>query len=210
DPVPLTPAERVEHYIRDYDGGPCFFLWPLDIGDRKATVEGFGSATEPFVKFDNAFKAAQGFEAQIHLRPVTTAQCAMVDFLRQPGIAIDRSPKLQIGAFTMKSGDALNGSVEAGGGLNLDVVLIGDDGLVYNLANFTRREGNKAIFNLKLETTGGSARPQTVLALVSQEPLPVLSGPNPAPAAEFFANLKLDLARQGGKLGLAIKYFRLE
>lgn len=210
DPVPLTPAERVEHYIRDYEGGPCFFLWPLDIGDRKATVEGFGNATDPFVKFDNVFKAAQGFEAQIHLRPVTTAQCAMVDFLRRPGIAIDRSPRLQIGAFTMKSGEVLNGSVEAGGGLNLDIVLIGDDGLVYNLANFTRREGNKATFNLKLETTGGSARPQTVLALVSQEPLPVLSGPNPAPAGEFFANLKLDLARQSGKLGLALKYFRLE
>ncbi|CAH1660529.1 Protein kinase [Hyphomicrobiales bacterium] len=210
DPELLKPGERIELYIRNFDGGPCFFLWPLEIGERKATVEGFGSATEPFVRFDNAFKAANGFEAQIQLRPVTAAQCPMVDFLRQPGIAIDRSPRLQIGAFTMKSGDVLNGSVEAGNGLNLDVVLIGDDGMVYNLANFTRREGNKAVFNLKLESTGGTARPQTVLALASQEPLPALSGPNPAPAGEFFANLKLDLARQNGKLGLAIKYFRVE
>lgn len=210
DPELLKPSERIELYIRNFDGGSCFFLWPLDIGERKATVEGFGSATEPFVKFDNAFKAANGFEAQIQLRPVTAAQCPMVDFLRQPGIAIDRSPRLQIGAFTMKSGEVLNGSVEAGNGLNVDIVLIGDDGMVYNLANFTRREGNKAVFNLKLESTGGTARPQTVLALASQEPLPALSGPNPAPAGEFFANLKLDLARQNGKLGLAIKYFRVE
>ena len=210
EPEPRTPAERVERYVRTYDGGPCFFLWPQEIGDRKATLEGFGSATAPFVTFDNAFKAAQGFEAQIHLRPVTAAQCPMVEFLRQPGIAIDRSPRLQIGAFNMKSGEILNGSVEAGGGLNLDVVLIGDDGLVYNLGSFMKREGDKAIFNLKLESTGAAARPQTVLALVSPEPLPALSGPNPAPAAEFFANLKLDLARQSGKLGLGIKYFRIE
>jgi len=210
EPEPRTPAERVERYVRDYDGGPCFFLWPQEISDRKATLEGFGSASTPFITFDNAFKAAQGFEAQINLRPVTSAQCPMVDFLRQPGIGIDRSPRLQIGAFNMKSGDILNGSVEAGGGQNLDVVLIGDDGLVYNLESFMKREGGKVTFNLKLESTGGAARPQTVLALVSQEPLPALAGPSPAPANAFFANLKLDLARQTGKLGLAIKYFRIE
>ncbi|SDH43475.1 serine/threonine protein kinase [Bosea robiniae] len=210
EPEPRTPAERIERYVRDYDGGSCFFLWPLEIGDRKATLEGFGSNSAPFVAFDGAFKAAQGFEAQIHLRPMTEAQCPMVDFLRRPGIAIDRSPKIQIGAFNMKSGEILNGSVEAGGGQNLDVVLIGDDGLVYNLSSFAKREGGKVIFNLKLESTGGSARPQTVLALVTKEALPALSGPNPSPASEFFANLKLDLARQSGKLGLGIKYFRIE
>ncbi|KRE04839.1 hypothetical protein ASE61_07975 [Bosea sp. Root670] len=210
EPEPRTPAERIERYVRDYDGGSCFFLWPLEIGDRKATLEGFGSSSAPFVTFDGAFKAAQGFEAQIHLRPMTEAQCPMVDFLRRPGIGIDRSPKIQIGAFNMKSGEILNGSVEAGGGQNLDVVLIGDDGLVYNLSSFAKREGGKVIFNLKLESTGGSARPQTVLALVTKEALPALSGPNPSPASEFFANLKLDLARQSGKLGLGIKYFRIE
>lgn len=210
EPDPRTPAERIERYIRDYDGGSCFFLWPLEVGDRKAVLEGFGSGTEPFVAFDKAFKAAQGFEAQINLRPLTTAQCPMADFLRQPGVAIDRGVKLQIGNFNMKSGEVLNGAVEAGGGLNLDVVLIGDDGLVYNLASFMKREGDKVTFNLKLESTGGAARPQTVLALVSQAPLPALSGPNPSPAGEFFKNLKLDLARQTGKLGLGIKYFRIE
>lgn len=210
EPEPRTPAERVERYIRDYEGGPCFFLWPIEIGERRATLEGFGSTSAPFVTFDNAFKAAQGFEAQINLRPVTAAQCPMVDFLRRPGVGIDRSPRVQIGSFNMKSGDILNGSVEAGGGLNLDVVLIGDDGLVYNLESFMKREGGKVIFNLKLESTGGAARPQAVLALVSQEPLPTLSGPNPAPASEFFANLKLDLARQTAPLGLGIKYFRIE
>lgn len=210
EPEPRTPAERIERYVRDYDGGSCFFLWPLEIGDRKATLEGFGSASAPFVAFDGAFKAAQGFEAQIHLRPMTEAQCPMVDFLRRPGIGIDRSPKIQIGAFNMKSGEILNGSVEAGGGQNLDVVLIGDDGLVYNLASFAKRESGKVVFNLKLESTGGAARPQTVLALVTKEALPALSGPNPSPASEFFANLKLDLARQSGKLGLGIKYFRIE
>jgi serine/threonine-protein kinase len=211
DSEPRTPTERIQRYVAGYDGGPCFFLWPTDIGDKRADFEGFGSGAEPFVAFDTAFKASQGFEATINLRPVTAAQCPMVEFLRQLGPAIERSPRLQIGAFTMKSGDVLSGTVETGGGgQNLDVVLVGDDGLVYSLASYLRRDGAKAGFNLKLESTGTSPRPQTVLALVSQVPYPALSGPNPVPASEFFPNLARDVAASGMKLGLGIKYFRIQ
>ena len=210
---PRTAAERTARYIADYDGGACFFLWPTAIADKRTTVEGFGSTAEPFVSFDAAFKKAQGYEAQISLRTVTTAQCPMVDFLRQLGRGIDRSPVMQIGAFTMRSGDTLSGTVESDPGKNLDILLIGDDGLVYNLANYTRREGGKASFNLKLESTaasGAPVRPQAVLALVSSAPLPSLSGPNPAPAGDIFPGLHQDIARAGGKVGVGIKYFRIE
>lgn len=213
EPEPRTAAERTERYVANYDGGACFFLWPISIADKRAMIEGFGSSAEPFVTFDAAFKQAQGFEAQISLRSVTTAQCPMVDFLRQLGRGVDRSPVMQIGAFTMKSGETLSGTVESDARQNLDVLLIGDDGLVYNLANYTRREGGKASFSLKLESTGGAGaavRPQTVIALVSPTPLPSLSGPNPAPAGDVFPGLRQDIARAGGKVGLGIKYFRIE
>ncbi|WP_332699165.1 serine/threonine-protein kinase [Bosea sp. (in: a-proteobacteria)] len=210
---PRTPAERSERYIATYDGGPCFFLWPTSIGDKRVSIEGFGSSAPPFVAFDAAFKRTQGFEAQISLRSVTTAQCPMVDFLRQLGRGIDRSPVMQIGAFTMKSGDTLSGTVESDARQNLAVLLVGDDGLVYNLANYMRREGGKASFSLKLESTaasGAPVRPQAVIALVSAAPLPSLSGPSPAPAGDVFPGLKQDASRIGGKIGLGIKYFRIE
>lgn len=213
EPEPRTAAERTARYVADYDGGACFFLWPTAIADKRTTIEGFGSSAEPFVGFDGAFKKAQGYEAQISLRTITTAQCPMVDFLRQLGRGIDRSPVMQIGSFTIKSGDTLTGSVESDPRQNLDILLIGDDGLVYNLANYTRREGGKASFSLKLESTaasGAPVRPQTVLALVSQAPLPTLSGPNPAPAGDVFPGLHQDVARAGGKVGIGIKYFRIE
>jgi serine/threonine-protein kinase len=205
---PRTPVERIERYIASYEGGRCFFLWPLEIGEKKANLEGFGSGSEPFIAFDAAFKASQGFEAQISLRPVTAQQCPMVEFLRRAGPAIERTPRLQINTFNLKSGDALNGSVESKA-KEVAVLLVGDDGLVHNLANFTRRDGARALFALKLETTGSAMRPQTVLTLASEAPLPVLSGPNPAPATEFFPNLARDLAASGGKVGLGIRYFRI-
>jgi serine/threonine protein kinase len=213
EPEPRTAAERTERFVTSYDGGSCFFLWPTVIADRRATIEGFGSTAEPFVTFDAAFKKAQGYEAQISLRSVTRAQCPMVDFLRQLGRGIDRSPVMQIGAFTMKSGETLSGTVDSDPRRHLDILLIGDDGMVYNLANFTRREGGKASFSLKLESTasgGAPVRPQTVIALVSAAPLPTLSGPNPAPAGDVFPGLRQDIARAGGKVGVGIKYFRIE
>jgi serine/threonine protein kinase len=211
EPPPRTAVERIQSYVATYDGGPCFFLWPTELTERRAVFEGFGNATEPFIAFDTAFKATQGFEAQIHLRPVTAAQCPMADFLRQLGDNVDRTPRLQINAFNMKSGDVLSGTVDNDGGRNVAVVLIGDDGLVYNLGGYVRRDGSRASFNLKLESTPGSApRPQTVLTFVSQAPLPAMSGPNPTPASDFFASLKQDVTRQGGKLGVGVRYFRIE
>lgn len=207
---PRSPVERIQRYVATYDGGPCFFLWPTEMSERRAVLEGFGNATEPFVAFDNAFKAANGFEAQIHLRPVTAAQCPMADFLRDLGEGIDRTPRLQINAFNMKSGDILSGTIDNDGGRTVAVVLIGDDGLVYNLASYLRQDGRRANFNLKLESAGGGPRPQTVLTFVSQAPLPALSGPDPTPSSDFFASLKQDVARQGGKLGLGVRYFRIE
>ena len=86
----------------------------------------------------------------------------------------------------MKSGEVLSGSVETDGGRNLDVVLIGDDGLVYNLASYLKREGGKASFGLKLELRpAAQPRPQTVLALVSQAPLPGSVGPQPHTGERF-------------------------
>lgn len=207
---PRSPLERIQTYVATYSGGPCVFLWPTELTATRAVLEGFGNATEPFVAFDNAFKAAQGFEAQIHLRPITAAQCPMADFLQALGTNIDRTPRLQINAFNMKSGDVLSGTIDNDGGRNVAVVLIGDDGLVYNLGAYLRRDGPRATFNLKLESAGGGPRPQTVLTFVSAAPLPALSGPNPTPSTDFFASLKQDVARQGGQLGLGVRYFRIE
>ncbi len=208
--APRAPLERIQNYIATYNGGPCVFLWPTELTATRAVLEGFGNETAPFVAFDNAFKAAQGFEAQIHLRPITAAQCPMADFLRALGDNIDRTPRLQINAFNMKSGDVLSGTIDNDGGRNVAVVLIGDDGLVYNLGSYLRRDGRRATFNLKLESAGGGPRPQTVLTFVSAAPLPALSGPNPTTSTDFFASLKQDVLRQGEPLGLGVRYFRID
>ena len=71
---------------------------------QTVNVEAFGSTPAPFAAFDDAFKVAHGFEAQIALRLVTDAQCPAVSFLRTVGVTGPQGPRLSIGAFSMKDG----------------------------------------------------------------------------------------------------------
>ncbi|MFZ4534401.1 MAG: serine/threonine-protein kinase, partial [Alsobacter sp.] len=94
-----TQAERIAQYIPTYEGGDRFFLNPVTNTGQAVNVEAFGSTPAPFAAFDDAFKAAHGFEAQIALRLVTDAQCPAVSFLRKVGVTGPQGPRLSIGSF---------------------------------------------------------------------------------------------------------------
>ena len=206
-----NPTERLARYIRDYEGGDCFVLIPTQLEPRSAAIEGFGSSAAAFETFDEAFKRANGFEAQISLRLVAETQCPAVRFIRRIGVEAERSPQLQIESFSLRDGENLNGAVTNFGARHVDVVLVSDDGYVYSLANYTKREGDVAKFTSRVQRPGGPrARPQLVMAIASAQPLALLTTGKPVPADALFP-LLLDEARTSGlTLDIAIKYFRLE
>ena len=93
EPASLAPPPRLARYIRDYEGGDCFFLNPPSLGPTRATHRGFGTSPTPFAAFDEAFKKRNGFEAQISVRLVTEAQCPAVAFMKEIGIDPDSCPE---------------------------------------------------------------------------------------------------------------------
>jgi eukaryotic-like serine/threonine-protein kinase len=206
-----NPTERLARYIRDYEGGECFVLIPTQLESRSVAIEGFGSSSAAFEAFDEAFKRANGFEAQISLRLVTDTQCPAVRFIRRIGVEAERSPQLQIESFSLRDGEPLNGAVTNLGTRHVDVLLVSDDGYVYSLANYTKREGDAAKFTLRLKRPGGPrSKPQLVMAIASAQPLALLGAGKPVPADALFP-LLLDEARTSGlTLDIAVKYFRLE
>jgi eukaryotic-like serine/threonine-protein kinase len=211
EPASLAPAERIARYVRDYEGGDCFFLTPTSLGSSLALLEGFGTSPTPFEAFDQAFKLANGFEAQISVRLITDAQCPAVSFMRKVGIDAARAPKLQIASFTVRGTDPLSGTVDDAGGRHVDVLLVSDDGYAYSLAEYTKREGGTAKFSLRLKGTSGQRpKPQMVLAIASPQPLTLLNTAKPIAADSLFPLLIDEARAQGMTLDLAVKYFRLE
>ncbi|WP_046862973.1 serine/threonine-protein kinase [Microvirga massiliensis] len=210
-PQRFTSSDPVTRYVRDYEGGDCFFLNPTNVGAGTAAVEGFGSTPTPFQAFDEAFKRALGFEAQISLRLLTDAQCPAVTFLRKVGIDSARAPKLEIEAFSLKDGEPLSGSVEGFGDQHVDVVLVADDGYVYTLSDYLKRENGTITFNLRLNRPeGGRAKPQLVLAIASPKPLALLATGKPIAADALFPLLADEARTRGFPIDVAVKYFRLE
>ncbi len=207
-PQPTDPRR----YVRDYEGGDCFFIHPLNISSASAIIEGFGSSPSAFEAFETAFKTTFGFEPQINLRPITDAQCPAVNFMKTIGVDLGRGPKLQIDAFNLKLGETQSGSVESFGGRHVEVLLVADDGYVHNLSEYLKREGDSARFRLRPERPAGArrSRPQLVFALASAQRLALISTGKPLAGDALFP-LLLDEVRTGGAgVDLAVKYFRIE
>jgi serine/threonine-protein kinase len=210
-PRPSGPAgpDQVASYLRDYNGGDCFFVSPISVAAREARIEAFGASPAPFIEFDSAFQRNMGFEPEISLRQVTSAQCPVVEFLaRKTAQRGSRPPRLTIKSDRLRSGQELSGTVDAKADANVEVLLVADDGLVHNLGPFSKRSGDTISFNLRVEASSGGEKPQLVIAISSPRPLASLKMSGPANADRFFRQLQEETSR-GQVSGVSTRYFKL-
>ena len=119
---------QIERYIAQYKGGDCFFITPNTIATNTARIDGYGRDQAAFEILDDAFKQANGFEADIDVRQVTTPQCPALTFLARLRGERGNAPRLQIGETNLKSGQALIGSIEGVGNDNVQLLLVSDEG----------------------------------------------------------------------------------
>jgi serine/threonine-protein kinase len=204
-------VEQITRYIQAYPGGNCFLLLPRTVTSRSAGIEAFGTSPPPFEEFDRVFKETQGFEADIALRLVTPAQCPVLAFIRQLEPRRGSALRLEITNFVLRDGQPLSGSLADVGDRHVTLLLIADEGLVYNLSEFSKRSGSSISFNLKLDRQdGGAAKPQLLLAVTSQKPLSSASFAQPVAAETLLPQVASEARMSGQPLGTALKYFRLE
>ena len=205
--LPPRPSDP-SRYVREYEGGDCFFIHPLNISSASASIEGFGSSPSAFEAFETAFKTTFGFEPDQpeadHRRAMSRGQFHEDD-RRRPG----RGPKLQIDAFNLKLGETQSGSVESLGG-GTWTFCVADDGYVHNLSEYLARG---CLGEVPPPARASAARDDRGLNWYS---------PSRARSASRFARqasrspgtlfpLLLDEVRTGGAgVDLAVKYFRID
>lgn len=207
---PIAPIEQVANYIRDYRGGDCFYLSPISVGAREASIEAFGAAAPSFSSFDDAFSAALGFDAKIQLRLVAPAQCGVVDVLARQAVQRRvKVPKLALNRDRMRSGEELSGTLDLADDGNAEILLVDDEGDVHNLSRNVRRTGRRLTFSLRLQSPASGARPQLVVAVASTEPLTLLRSGTVPKADDLFRALGEEVSRPGSPLGVAVRYFKL-
>jgi hypothetical protein len=212
---PLSPASRIEkikRYVEQYDGGDCFFLTPIAIGETRATIEGLGASAEPFTKLDAAFQRANGFEADISVRQVTVPQCPAVTFLGRLRDERSRAPRLTIDNVNLRNGDTLTGLVDRFGSRNIELLLVSDGGAVRNVSQQLKPGTDAKTFSLAIQDSQGApgSQPQLLVAVASPGALDALRVPRPVTADQFFPAVLNDAQRSGQALGVTARYFKVE
>lgn len=209
-PAP-TEMERVASYIRDYRGGPCFFLSPTTVGSGDAAVEAFGTIPEPFRVFDAAFKKQFGFEARIQLRQIEAGQCPVLELIGAQARAKAASvPILRVDGDRIRSGEELRGSIEPGNVRNLRLLLVEGDGTVHDLTSDLKRSQDRTLFAIRLQKPASDAwRPQLLVAVAGA----ATQNPAQAGAAQHgdvvFSALARLAASPEGAPGIAVRYIKV-
>jgi len=210
-PAGLSRIDAITQFINSYDGGDCFYVTPVSVGETAARIEGLGSSVGPFQAMDDAFKRNNGFEPDIGVRQVTQQQCPAITFLTRTkgrGVA---PPQLEVSGTSLQSGQTLSGTIDGYGTRHVELLLASDDGSVYNVTSLVKPSGDSKAFNLKMQLSGSKgAQPQILMAVTSPQPLAALQLKQPGDAAQVFPAALAEAASAGQTLGVAVRYFKLE
>jgi serine/threonine-protein kinase len=210
DIQPADPIVRIMRYVSRYDGGDCFFVAPVRVAKDSAGVAGFAKASDRFDDFDRAFSREIGFSPDITGQIVWTAQCPAVDFLRRVRVDDQAAPILDLKSISVRNGQSLVGEIRGYGNQTVDLLQVQDDGLVRNLTDTLREDGDAKVFELPVSRGGtGGPFPQLLLVVVSPQSLSTLKTDRPIPADQFFPAVLSEAAAKGYKLGATARLFLL-
>jgi serine/threonine protein kinase len=170
----LNAAERTARmlkYVRYFDGGPCFFLSPTDVTDRKAAIDVFSLADQQVQQFETDFRLVNGIAPQVSTAHLTAAQCPGVAFLQR--LDPDPAPgglRLDLRQTVVRPGQRLQGQIEGLGDRTAALLVIGDKGRLKVLP--LRRERGNAVIDARIDDDDDTVpSSKLVIAVAGAKPL---------------------------------------
>lgn len=216
---PLALDEKAEasrfdafaQFLRQYDGGDCFYARPIVLNNGAVAIEGFGASTIAFRGLDEALRRANGFEADIGVRTVNPAQCPAITFLGRLRGSATLAPKLEISASFLSVGQMLSGSVSGLDGRDAEILVVADDGSVRSIPLNRPSEGSDSpSFSWRVASDLGDGKLQLILAVARSKGPPGLRLNQPTPAAKFFPRLANEAEKTDQTLAATARSFKVE
>jgi serine/threonine-protein kinase len=208
-PLPRFSAADIRDHVTGYDGGPCFFAFPADIGEGSAEIIGYGNQRRSFDALRSTFQARFGFDAAMEMRTVTDDQCVVVEALGQLTSQAAAPVSLDLSHGVLRSGRSLSGTISGLGDRKLALLMLDNFGFVHSLNGYVVREAGTARFEIKEMSTAKPMdfQPQLILAVASAQPLQSLALQRSLPARELFPTLLREIAGKPENLSTAVGYF---
>ena len=208
--VTIGGVEEMGEWILNYDGGNCFYAKAISITENSVDIQGFSNSLAPFEKLQAQFSVLQKFKPKVSLNQIVEPQCATVEFLTDLKLDPAAGPSLKLSSDSVKSGEALQGTL---GNLGTDTTflyLIDYDGVVYSLASFLQQDGDIGKFNIKLVNQATKNRlPQLILTITSKQQLRSAILSSPARSAQLFPKILEEIKAGKIEVGAAVQLFKL-
>jgi len=220
-PKPETPstnnvdgmAQRAS-WVRDFDGGDCFYASLTSATDGAAAIEGFGTVVQPFERMLGDFQSRFHLEPEINVRLIAPPQCELTSFLRFFDRNSAERPQLVLDRTSVPDGSPIRGSLVTRGGLVSNVMLIDHKGIAFNLDDRMVAQTDKAAFSIPIglgvtDKAAGKAVPQIMLVITGPRDVQAAMFSRPTPASELLPKILKEIEADDAQFSATAKYFRL-
>ncbi|RWP28889.1 serine/threonine-protein kinase [Mesorhizobium sp.] len=210
----LDPAAQRVSWVRDFNGGDCFYATLTSATEAAAAIEGLGTEIQPFERMLSDFQAKFRVEPDISVRLIEPAQCEVTNFLRFLDQMPADKPQLVLDRTTVPSGSPIGGTLVTQGGLISSVLLIDHRGMAFSLDDLMLAQAGKATFNIPIDLgaadkAAGKVVPQIIMVITGPQDIQAAAFSAPTPAALLLPKILDEIDANRAEYSATAKYFRL-
>ncbi|RWN56203.1 serine/threonine-protein kinase [Mesorhizobium sp.] len=210
----LDPAAQRVSWVRDFNGGDCFYATLTSATEAAAAIEGLGTEIQPFERMLSDFQAKFRVEPDISVRLIEPAQCEVTNFLRFLDQMPADKPQLVLDRTTVPSGSPIGGTLVTQGGLISSVLLIDHRGMAFSLDDLMLAQADKATFNIPIDLgaadkAAGKVVPQIIMVITGPQDIHAAAFSEPTPAALLLPRILEEIDANRAEFSATAKYFRL-
>lgn len=152
----------------------CTLALPRRVsGDAPAGLAMIGAREDQLDAAATAIVEALDFAPVQSRELIDPRQCATLDALRQSDSYPANRIGLSLDTVTLSSGDTLTGRVLGAGGLFVTLLLVDDNGVVQDLAQFVTLDGSTPVFDVPVARSGPSRATRQVLLAIGTTDAPL-------------------------------------
>jgi serine/threonine-protein kinase len=209
-PEPETPALEMASYIREYEGGPCFFALPVALDESQPEIEGFATNADVVRSFGRSFRDRFHIEPKLDVREVTDIQCHAISFIQR--VLKSPTPEITVSLDrdTIPGGASLKGTVEGVRQGFVILLFVDDEGKVHDVSEYLRRTDRGYTFSAPVTPTGeGAMRDQLIVAIAADRKLGFVRTEVPIPNSAYFSSILKQVVASGADVSIGLSAFRV-
>ncbi|MFL5258294.1 MAG: hypothetical protein ACJ8AS_00965 [Hyphomicrobiales bacterium] len=197
-------------YIREYEGGPCFFALPVALDESKPEIEGFATNADVVRSFGRSFRDRFHIEPKLDVREVTDIQCHAITFIQR--VLRSQTPEITVSLDrdTIPGGASLNGTVEGVRQGFIILLFVDDEGKVHDVSEYLHRTDRGYAFSAPVTPTGeGAMRDQLIVAIAADRKLGFVRTEVPIPDSAYFSSILKQVVASGADVSIGLSAFRV-